>query len=204
MLSSVFIVNLSCGTMLVTKASTGLWETVQEGDSLKACTSVIKSGGLVGPDGAKLHFKWHPTQPGDGKRQAKFQCASHEGCPVVCRAVMIGGKYFVQVSGDDHSDIPVDRCRLSSSMSSGQLDTVRTLVNTGARPAAIVTSLTLTEQEKCKEAGIQPDKRPDRGLVGKVLIWHFSMPIKCDICLIHMEYTKIHIQYTYNTHIIHT
>lgn len=166
-----------------------MWETVQEGDNLEACKSVIRSGGLVGPDGAKLQFKWHPTQPGDGKRKANFQCASHEGCPVVCRAVMIGGKYFVQVSGDDHSGIPLDKCRLSSSMASGQVDLVRTLVNTGARPAAIVTSLTLKEQEKCKEAGIQPEKRCDGGLVGKVPIWHREMPMNCEICLIHMEYT---------------
>ena len=164
---------------MLTTTSMSLWETVQEGEDMSACKAIIRSGGLSGPDGATLQFKWHPTQPGDGRRRANSLCTSHVDCLVICRAAAIGGKFFVQVSAHEHSDVPVDRGRLSFALSTGQRDLVRTLVNTGTRPAAIVASLTLQEVEKCKDAGIQPEKRAEGGLVGKVPIWHRHMAVYC-------------------------
>ena len=143
------------------------WEALVRLDSMKECKEFVKRGLLQGPEGPAFKFCWHPTRPGDGVRKAIFVCRSHKECPFQAKCVQLGGACFVQtLAGVEHGSEFTDKKRLNSSLTIGEQDKVRELVDGGAKPAAILSSLTSAELKRCREANIPLVKRPTGGLAG--------------------------------------
>ena len=145
------------------------WEPVVEKDSMQECKDYIRNGGLLSDDEKQspLKFVWHPTCPGNGVTQARFICRSHKDCPVVVKAVAAGDKYWVQtLAGVPHSNEIEPRHRKNGRLTYAQVEAVRTALDTGAKPAGILSSMTSKELDRCKTANVEATKRPRGGLTG--------------------------------------
>ena len=143
------------------------WEAVEQMSSMQECKDLIKGGLLPGQDGPALSFCWNPTRPGNGVQCARFVCRSHKECPFQVRAVMLGGSFFVQtLAGVQHSSELTGKTRLNGSLTTDAREKLRELVDGGAKPAAILSSLTAAELRRCEEAKIPVVKRPTGGLAG--------------------------------------
>ena len=168
---------------------------------MQECKDFIKEGLFPGQEGPTLRFCWHPTVPGNGVERAYFVCRSHKNCPFRARAVMLGGSFYVQVvAGVEHSNELTGKTRLNGSLTTHEREKVRELVDGGAKPAAILSSLTAAELKRCEGAKIPLVKRPTGGLAG-------AYPRRTDEITTHLQNTskihRIHLEYTMKIHRIH-
>ena len=145
-----------------------IWEPVAELENMEDCKNYIKGGQLKDANGNPLHFRWHTKTPGDGQHKAMFQCISHQHCAYLAKAVYSSGTYWVKVtSGVEHTPILAKTRRSNACATSQQWHDVKLLINAGAKPASIVSTLTSVELKRCKELGEDAPKRPQGGLEGK-------------------------------------
>ena len=113
-----------------------------------------------------LEFKWHPRTPGDGKRSAIFICKSHVGCQFTVKALRSGCSYCVQImDGIEHSPNETRKSR-SNTWTYQQLSEMQKMLDAGAKPAAIASTWTVEELDRCDSIGTTAEKRPGGGLIG--------------------------------------
>ena len=171
--------------------SDSLWISVAELDCMQDCKDYILGGMLLDDQGKSLNFRWHPTQPGNGKRTCHFQCSTHVNCGFSAKGVLVAGTYWVQVLADvEHSPQKALRKRSNSCMTCAQVEELKHMVNAGAKPAAIQSSFTVRELEKCKKGKVKVAKRANGGLAGKSpcqdpLFYRHSV----NILAIYLQYT---------------
>jgi hypothetical protein len=171
--------------------SDSLWISVAELECMKDCKDYILGGMLLDDHGKPLNFRWHQTQPGDGKRTCQFQCSSHVKCGFLAKGVRVAGAFWVQVLADvEHSPEKTLMKRSNSCMTCAQAEELKQMVNAGAKPAAIQSSLTVRELEKCKKGKGKVAKRANGGLAGKS---QCPDPLEhqhqVNICRIYLQYT---------------
>ena len=181
------------------------WEPVVEKASMQECKDFIKGHGFLDEKGNPLKFVWHPTRPGDGVRTCLFMCKSHVDCPVLVKGARMGGTFWVQtLAGVQHASEVAQKGRKNSALTTSQRDTVRTLVDVGTKPAAILSALTSAELERCKAANEKPLKRSTGGLTGAYAAERERN--RPEYVGIH-EYTantlQIHFKYIHKIHKIH-
>ena len=70
------------------------------------------------------------------------------------------------LAGVEHSSEVTGKTRLNGSLTTVERVKVCELVDGGAKPAAILSSLTAAELRRCKESNIPAVKRPTGGLAG--------------------------------------
>ena len=136
---------------------------------MQACKDYINGGMLKDATGNILRFKWHPSNPGDGKMRCVFKCISHECCSYVAKGVHSSGTYWVYVtSGVEHTPTLAKKTRKNACATPKQLQGMRLLINGGAKPASIMATLTVDELDRCKELGEVAPKRVQGGLEGEL------------------------------------
>lgn len=145
-----------------------IWENLIELDTMEECKNFINGGNLQDEEKKELRFAWHTSAPGDGRTRAYYKCISHEDCPVLVRAVKLGGTFAVQVTAEEqHSIVEMDLRRINASMSVRSAELVKSLVDGGSKPGAIFSVLTSKELEQSQGDGIAAVKRPNGGLKGE-------------------------------------
>ena len=110
--------------------SSKVWLPVNARDlgSMKEGQTLLKTleGGM---------WKWHVTQPGDGRTRSNFQCNGHEDCKRELRVVKVNDVYMIQGRGS-HGVIPKERKRANSTLTVQQEKLVRFALDQGGEEAA--------------------------------------------------------------------
>ena len=136
---------------------------------MQECKEYIKKGvGLDGAAGTQVRkFGWHPSTPGDGVRQSIFICKSHKDYAYVVRGVKLGCTFWVQIdAGQEHTKELQVKMRKNARLTNDQQEAVMQLIDSGAKPSAILSVLTSKELERCAQAKQTPLKRASGGLAG--------------------------------------
>ena len=81
-------------------------------------------------------WKWHVTQPGDGRTRSNFQCNGHEDCKRELRVVQVNDVYMIQGRGS-HGVIPKERKRANSTLTVQQEKLVRFALDQGGKPQQV-------------------------------------------------------------------
>ena len=143
------------------------WEWVADLDSLEEAKKYILSGNLFAPDGTALTFKWRRPNPGNGTRVAYFVCSLHDNCAYQAKAHKCLPAFCVSVSADvEHSTVLATRARKNSPMTKAGMEWLRGMLDCGVRPAAVHSSLTTKELDRCKALKVTAEKRVKGGLKG--------------------------------------
>jgi hypothetical protein len=144
------------------------WVDLLEGmESMVECKKAIKEGAVVDEKKRQCSFKWDKLCPGNGKTNAYFTCNSHEGCLYRLRLVHRSGMYYVQHQlGLSHTENWSPPTNKSGTMTLVDKKIVTTMLNSGAKPAAIWCALTKTELDRCRAEGKEATKRLCGGLAG--------------------------------------
>ena len=136
---------------------------------MQECKEYIERGvGLDWAGGTQaLKFARHRSAPGDGVLFCVYICKSHKDCQFVARGVKTDSTFWVQADANQQhtKDIRV-AARKNSTFTREQQEAVVDLIDSGARPAAILSSLTAKELQRCSNANKTPMKRATGGLAG--------------------------------------
>ena len=145
--------------------SSKVWLPVNARDlgSMKEGQTLLKTleGGM---------WKWHVTQPGDGRTRSNFQCNGHEDCKRELRVVKVNDVYMIQGRGS-HGEIPKGKKRANSTLSVQQEKLMRFALDQGGKPAGIRVAMTKQKIEELEGAGADPllHKADMGGLMGALL-----------------------------------
>lgn len=152
------------------------WQCVYAFDTMDECTSYILGGHIVDSKEQEVKFKWHPTRPGDGKRCSVFVCKTHAECPFMVRCQKVDvGVFELQVAvGIEHTG-EAATLRAGCDISMHHLEEIQKMVETGAKPGRIFSTLTKREETRCRRLRIIPAVRPEGGLEG-------AMDANCRFC----------------------
>ena len=141
------------------------WGDVASFDTMDEAVAYVKSGEMEHARCA-LRFKRNRKNPGTGGAPLKknYICCTHLNCPMQVRAVQTCGKFTVQqLKKVRHASKVNPDSRRGGIFKQKDVALVKVLVDSGARPAEIMASLT---KEACKAMpeGQQPAKRLSGGL----------------------------------------
>ena len=136
---------------------------------MQECKEYIERGvGLDWAGGTQaLKFARHRSAPGDGVLFCVYICKSHIDCQFVVRGVKKGSTFWVEADANQQhtKDVRVF-ARKNATFTEDQQEAVVDLVDSGARPAAILSSLTSKELHRCANDNQTPLKRATGGLAG--------------------------------------
>ena len=145
------------------------WSSVKFFTSMSKAKRFVLDGNIEGSGGAKLHFKWHPTNPGNGKTISQFRCNTHVDCKFMARCIYVDVQCFecqvpvnVQHSKDDPCFV-----RQGCTITVQQMDSIYKMVDLGLTPGRIWNQMLEDEEKRCKDKSIRAEKRADGGLVGE-------------------------------------
>ena len=112
------------------------------------------------------HYKW-ASKPGNGIRNANFQCNDHKGCGHHIRVVAVNSSFEIQQKGE-HSTEVNNKARKNSTLTFAEDNKLREAVDQGARPGGVLVSMTKTKMLELRSEGKDPVqfKRPEGGLEG--------------------------------------
>ena len=112
-------------------------------------------------------WKW-AASPGDGKRNSVFQCNLHIKCPRQVRVHNSDGVFILQVRCEHGSEDNEWR-RANSALKIDEERVVRVAVDSGGKPAAILSAMTKESMKELREQGEDPlsdkHKKPTGGLI---------------------------------------
>ena len=158
-----------------------LWMTVSviaASNMKEAVSAAKKHKSQANPQG---HWKWS-NNPGNGKTYSVLQCNAHKHCPHQLMVKLEDGQFLLKEKGDHAEELNLKK-RSNSGLTFTEHAAVVDQVNSGARPAGILSAMTSRKAKELKEAGEDPadekHKREEGGLKGVCTMYVLSILLQC-------------------------
>jgi hypothetical protein len=144
------------------------WWAIEQFDTMAQAKEYILNGEVKQDGEEGLLFKWHPKQPGDGKKRSYFLCKTHKECKFMARAIFVGNGFECQITNDVvHECAEPAPVRQGSGINVVQRQRIVELVDLGLTAGRIFNELSKAELERCKLLKKRPLKRVAGGYRGE-------------------------------------
>jgi|EP00966_Prymnesium_polylepis_P155958 hypothetical protein len=153
------------------------WTVVRE-----LCGSNMKEARELAKSYDNKHWCWAKS-PGDGVRFSVLQCNDHVNCGKLIRVAKTEeDKYVLQEKGE-HAEEKKEKQRVNSTLTYVEDEKLHDGVNQGAKPAAVLVSMTTAKAKEIKgmRGQLFQHKRPQGGLEGALL--HRRVVLVCITCV---------------------
>ena len=143
----------------------GLWVPLTGVPEFASFKEAMKYARQV-DEGSFKRWKQFQQAPGDGRTRGTLQCNAHQDCKVLVRVRLDRGVFMVELKQCVHGSTMNDKPRANSALTFAQVESARTALSTGARPAALRVAYTKVVMDDATEAGKPAEKLADGGVAG--------------------------------------